>query len=92
MFHNREVTKDQRQHFCTSLTVWIGFAGAANGMKGRSTHLHRTGESLPSSAPGLDPGLVWQAAMAQMVITLTLECVRKKFLRSLSSFDLFYDR
>ena len=61
--------------------TWIGlmfaFAGVANGTKGRLIHLHRTGENLPSSAQGLDLGLVCQAAMAQMVTTLTLGCVRK---------------
>ena len=58
--------------------LMFDFAGAANGTKGRLTHLHSTGENLPSSVQGLVLGLVCQAAMAQMVTTLTLGCVRKK--------------
>merc|ERR1711934_1054489 len=45
--------------------------GAVNGTRQGLNKLHPTGGSLPSSAQGLGPGIVWQAAMAQMRTTLT---------------------
>merc|ERR550532_3745604 len=40
--------------------------GAVNGMQQGLIQLHPTGGSLQSNAQGLGPGIVWQAAMAQM--------------------------
>merc|ERR550532_3054951 len=45
--------------------------GAVNGMQQGLIQLHPTGGSLPSNAQGSEPGIVWQAAMAQMMTTLT---------------------
>ena len=40
----------------TLIGLMFPFAGAANGMVGKLIYLHSSGESLPSSAQGLDLG------------------------------------
>merc|ERR550532_1089445 len=45
--------------------------GAVNGTPRGLNKLHPTGGSLQSSAQGSEPGIVWQAAMAQLMTTLT---------------------
>ena len=54
-------------------SIWIGsmfaFSGAVNGMSRGWIPVHLTTGSLPLSAQGLEPGLVWQAVVAQMKTT-----------------------